>query len=281
MKKIIITAISLLLIAGCSDAYTNVSNKNETIVKIGDATITKGSIYATLLSNYGSYSALSDATEKILDAEIETTAEMESEAQETIDAYKQSSTAWEATLQMYGYKNEDDLKNSIIYSNKLNELTKKYIDENYDVLAEKFNPRLAIVLTFGDVDSANAALEELKNGIEPEKVATAYSSSTSGEPQIVTSQSTYSAEVKAVINTASANDEYAVIPSSDQTNTYIIKVLETDFNNMKEAVVEELLTLDEIAKESDKYFFDKYNFSIYDKTLYDAFIKNYPGYLNK
>lgn len=283
MKKyLIMIASSLLILVGCSDAYTNIKDKNQSMVKIGDAQITKGSIYKDLMANYGSYFVLGDATEKILDLEVETTEEMNKLVEDQINQYKSSyGDSWETIIKMYGHKDEEALKSSIIYAEKLKELTKKYIYDNYQTLVSLYNPKQAIVLTFSDTDSANAALVELKNGVNPAEVGTAYNSTTSGEPQIVTTESNFTSEVKAILNTASSNDDFAVIPSADGTLTYVIKVVDTDVENIKAQIVDEFVTYSKISDEADKFYFNKHKFKIYDKDLYDAFTSNYSGYLTK
>lgn len=281
MKKILlIIASALLLLTGCQDAHATVNNPNEELVKVGDTSITKGEIYTNLLVNFGSYYVVADITEKVVNAEIETTDEIEKEVQEQIESNKSMyGENWEYFLNSYGYKTEEEFKNSIVLGLKLNELTKKYVYENWDELIVQYNPKKAIVLSFYDADSANAALVELKNGVDSQEVATAYNSNSVGTPEIITSQSAYSSEVMSVINTASTSDDYAMIPSNDNLTTYIIKVLETDPNNIQDEIATTLSSYESIANESDAYYFKKYKFTIYDKTLYDNMVSSYSNYV--
>ena len=208
MKKILlIIASALLLLTGCSDAHAKVNNPTEEIIKIGNKSITKEEVYNNLLTNYGSYFTITDATDKILDAEIEITDEMREEANSAIETYKAFYLEqWEEFLSYYGYSNEDEFINSIIRGERLTKLTEYYVYDQWDDLMDSYNPKKAIVLSFTDSDMANAALVELKKGTDPQEVATAYASSLSGSSEIITSESTYTTDVMAIVNTASIND---------------------------------------------------------------------------
>ena len=154
-----------------------------------------------------------------------------------------------------------------------------YVYDQWDDLMDSYNPKKAIVLSFTDSDMANAALVELKKGTDPQEVATAYASSLSGSSEIITSESTYTTDVMAIVNTASINDDYAMIPSTDGVTTYIVKVEETDPNNIQEEVASSLASYDSIQIAADEYYFRKYDFTIYDKTLYDDIKANYSNYV--
>ncbi len=281
MKKLLlIIASALLLLTGCQDAHATVNNPNEEIVKVGNTSITKGEVYSSLLANYGAYYTVSDATEKVVDAEVETTDELNTKVSEQVEGAKAMyGENWDYFLQSYGYDSEESFSKSILVNLKLTELVNKYVYENWDELVKEYNPRKAVVLSFSNTDSANAALVELKNGTDPQEVATAYESNSTGVAEIITPESTYTPDVMSIVNTASTTDDFAMIPSTDGVTTYIIKILETDPNNIQQEVVETLAKYDTIANKSDSYYFNKYKFTIYDKTLFDAMKASYPNYV--
>ena len=281
MKKLLlIIATSLLLLTGCKDAYSTVKTPNEALVTIGKESITKGDVYSTLLVNYGSFTIVSDLNTKILDAEVEITDAMKEDAQAQLETYKSMyKDQWTDFMKYYGYTKEEDLTDSIINGSRQKELINKYVNENWDALVARFNPKKAVILSFADVDSANAAQAELEKNVDPKEVATAYNSSSTGESEIILSESTYPSEVMGYINTATASDKFANIPSTDGATIYLIKVVETDASKIKDQTVETIASLDTVNQDAISFYLSKYDFRIYDKSLYDNMLANYSYYV--
>lgn len=282
MKKLITILFGLILLTSCSDAYTKVSNSNEELLKIGNKTITKGDLYSSLLSNYGGFYTINDASSVILDKEIEISDEMKKNADEQLAQIKSMyGNDISNTLKMYGYSSEDDFYMTIINNSRADELVKKYIDENFDSLVKEYNPRKATILSFADKDTADKAKADLDNGIKSEEVATTYSSATSGISEIVTKNSTVEQSILAFINTSEKTDSYTILPSTVSESVYLVKVDETDVNAMKDEIITNLATVDELITNSDSYYFKKYKFKVYDKVLFDILNENYSNYLNQ
>lgn len=279
MKKILALLASLLLVCGCSDAYANIKDGSTEVFKVGNKTITKEDMYSFMKANAGTYYVLNDATAVIVDKEIEITDDMRTEAEEALELYKNMyGESFTNMLESYGYKDEEDyLNNAILKSAQLNELVKKYATENYDSLVEQYFPRKAIILSLDSSDDADAALTELKGGTEVADVVKAYNAVGLSEPNIVTSDEDYPAEVKAVL--ISNNDgEWVKLPSSNG-KYYLVQIVDSNPANFKEEFVKEIATNSAVQEASDHYYFSKYNFTIYDKDLYDSFKAEYENYL--
>ena len=88
MKKLMAAALCLLMMAGCSDAYASVTNKNETIFKVGNTTVTRGQLYSYMQAQDGGYTAINTAMESILNAKVEITEEMSANAESTMSMYE-------------------------------------------------------------------------------------------------------------------------------------------------------------------------------------------------
>ena len=279
MKKILVVLASLLLVSGCSDAYANLKDGSTEVFKVGSKTVTKEDMYQLMKNSSGAYYVLNDATGIILDKEIEVSDAMRKEAEDTLTIYKDMyGESFTQMLEAYGFKDEEDYVNNAIFKSKqLTELVKKYGEDNFDAMVEKYAPRKALVLSTDTTDDADAAFTELKGGTEPEEVIGAYNLIGFGEDSIILSEDDYPAEVKAIL-LSNTDDEWVKVPASDG-NTYLIKVTESDPANIKDEFLDELAMNTEVQEASDHFYFDKYGFTIYDKDLYDAFKDNYPNYL--
>lgn len=283
MKKLVLSAIaSLFLLAGCSDAYTNVSDPNTAVLKIGEASVTKSEIYTGLLANYGAYYIIGDATETILDNEVETTEEMTTQVDSEIEQYKEMyGESFESILQMYGHKDEEALKKSILYNLKNKALIKKYIEENFESLVETYHPRYVSLLAFSNEDDAQKAVEEINSGKDALDVATELGSSLSGEDDVVLNSldNTLPNELISIIMTSDVDSEYRLAKLTNSDEVYVLKVISITPEDFKDAVVTALSEQTTVTENVDSYYFSKYHFHLYDKTLMDIFKEQYSNYL--
>lgn len=281
MKKILLSLCALLLLAGCTDAHAKLKDANTALITIGDTTITKGDIYSSMIQQGSGYVALSAATQAILEKEVPITDEITAEATKSLETYKATyGDSLEAALQSYGYKDVDDFyNNSLVLSAQLTKLTKKYVNENFDALVTKYEPRQATVLTFGTEEDAKNAKAELESGVDAMTVASNYNSSSAGSPRIITTDTDLDVSVKSFIQNATAPGISDVIIGTDVENFYIVNVNEIDPNNIKEDVITVFANMASTATDSDKFYFQKYGFKIYDRELYDNIKTNYPDYL--
>ena len=143
MKRIVTglcAALLLFTMVGCSDATTNVSDKNETLITIGNEKITKGDIYEGLLAQ-GNITPVTEALTKAIAAKaVETTDEIKDSAKASMDALKTNNKDWDAYLKTNGYTNEDELLDELIVQVKESKILEvnipnddRYIIENSEV----------------------------------------------------------------------------------------------------------------------------------------------------
>jgi foldase protein PrsA len=182
MKKtlsILAAVIALSSLTGCTDAVAKLKDKNSVLMTVGKTSITKGQVYTMMSTASGAYTAVTDASETVAAAEVEVTDDMKTQAESTLNYYKNAYGDSFATTLAQNNMTEDDLYNNLILSSQIDALTKQYVTENFDDLVSQYTPIKAYVLDFASQDNANAALADLKNGKEPTAVVTEYSASTS------------------------------------------------------------------------------------------------------
>ncbi len=92
MKKLVkIALVSLLcigMLAGCKDATATISDRNKLIIKVGNTTIDKGQIYDEMMKDDAGNTVVNLAMKQIANTELETTSEIQEEAQALYDSYK-------------------------------------------------------------------------------------------------------------------------------------------------------------------------------------------------
>ncbi|MEG0076947.1 hypothetical protein [Anaerorhabdus sp.] len=281
MKKLLLSLCALLLLTGCSDAYGKLTDGDTVIFSVGETNITKNDIYQTMKAQASGYAALSEATRVILENEVPVTAEIEAEAQASLETYQATlQDSFLTTIQSYGYADEQDFyTNSLLVNAQLTELTKKYVTDNFDTLVKTYDPKEAIVLTFATEEDALAAKADLESGIDGLTVGSTYNSSSAGAERIITTSTELDTSVKSFIQNATENTISDVIIGADNETYSIVQITEVDPNNMKDAVITVLTNLDTTGADSDLYYFKKYGFKIHDKDLFDNVETNYPTYI--
>ena len=285
MKKtntLIVTALMAAALAGCTDATAKIKDGSTVLFSIGSQNITKGQAYTMLNMIDGGSTAINDANTVIAQAEIEITDEMRKEAEDSLNNYKTYyGDSFQTHLDQLGYTEQDYLEKVMIPSLQANELTNKYIQENYDSIVESYAPVKATLLSFTSQDDANAALSELKDGsAEPADAAKNHNSSSTGTSQVYTIESTdVDSMVRTVLTSGKPDDGWTMVPASDGATFIVMRIDDNDPNNFKDECITALENISQITSDSNTYWFKKYNFHIYDKTLYDAVKADYSNYL--
>lgn len=282
MKKILILAACMLLLAGCSDASAKITNGNEAVVTIGDQSYTRQELYS-FMSNYGgSYYAVVNAQKTILDTEVPVTEEMTSTVDSTLELYSQMMGSYlETYLQSQGFSGIEQYREILIQNEQLGELYKKYVEANYDSLSATFAPKSIQLMKFGTEEEANTALQAVKDGNDFATVAQENQSTVDGAAQLVTSTSSFETVVQYAISTQAAGELSEVIGNDDKTAYYIVKVVSTDAAELKEEAIPVIAGADTIADQAVQYYFKEYNFTVYDIDLYNQLQQSYSDLLNQ
>lgn len=288
MKKLLtVCAFALLVtLSGCKDATTSLSDGNDALITVGNTTITKNDVYTGLKSENGVTAIISKLTAYIVDQEVPVTDEMMSEAQSTMQSFKDTvgEENWSTFLSSMGYENEQQyLEERALLSVRASQLTSKYITDNYDEIKENYQIRKLRIFQTTDSSIAAEVQEKVKNGeLTIEEAVNQYDSVTTtydGSVQILTNASGLGSDIweniMAVTEDNTLLDLYQY--SSDLSNFYVIEVVSVDVPlEEAQSTIEGLST---IADDAFAYYLDKYNFTVYDIDLYNGIQSQKASYI--
>ncbi|WP_273402100.1 hypothetical protein [Traorella massiliensis] len=288
MKKLLtVCAFALLVtLSGCKDATTSLSDGNDALITVGNTTITKNDVYTGLKSENGVTAIISKLTAYIVDQEVPVTDEMMSEAQSTMQSFKDTvgEENWSTFLSSMGYENEQQyLEERALLSVRASQLTSKYITDNYDEIKENYQIRKLRIFQTTDSSIAAEVQEKVKNGeLTIEEAVNQYDSVTTtydGSEQILTNASGLGSDIweniMAVTEDNTLLDLYQY--SSDLSNFYVIEVVSVDVPlEEAQSTIEGLST---IADDAFAYYLKKYNFTVYDIDLYNGIQSQEPSYI--
>ena len=281
MKKLI-ALLCLLVLAGCSDAYASVKNPNEVVFKIGTSTMTRGELYSYMQAQDAGYTAINMAMENILNAKVEVTEEMKTNVDETLNMYKSLlGENIESYIVSMGYASVDAFKEDMLLSEQAAGLTKNYIEVNFELLCSKYAPKKVKIATFTNQETALKAQTDLKNGADFAEVSETYSSTSSKDSIIYTTQSSYPTVVTYAVSSLSDGMVSDVVATDDAKTFYIIVMESVNALDFKDEAVTALTSISTIGSDALMSAFDETGFSVYDKNLYDAILTNYPDYLSE
>ncbi|MFV0479669.1 MAG: hypothetical protein ACK5LZ_03790 [Anaerorhabdus sp.] len=280
MKKLLLIAAALLLV-GCTDANANLSDSSTTIFTVGNDTVTKGDVYELLVGRDAGYTVISVATKFILDQEAPVTDAMRTAADETLATFESLyGDTLLSVVQSGGFADIDDFyENNLLATEQLSELSRKYVDINFDTLVETHRPKKVRVFTFADEASAISAKTALESGTSAAEVVETYASESDGSETLVTTSSSLDTAVLAYISEATEAEVSEVMMGASVESYFVVQVVEADAEAMREEVIETLIALSDVSTSSDLYYFDQYKFRIYDQAVYDLIEINYPDYI--
>lgn len=309
-KSFGLTIAALLVVAGCSsNQTTTVSNSNEAFFTVGDTTISKGDIYEYMkLQNLDS-GIIAMAETDLVNQLVPVTDEMNATVDERIAADKElyGEETFNTMINYYGFADEQAYRDAYLTNIQITELTKQYVEENWDAMIEQYNPRKAVVLAFVEESSnteesettseegdeattsqaqqnAQAAYEALSSGEKDlQTVIDEYNLTADPEPVLYTTDDTSLTNlVRTYIQTNQVGYSTPVYDDSNGTPTYyVVYLADIDPNNFKDEVLDELASYNDVAEESDQYYLKSNGFFVYDQMILDALRTNYNDYLSE
>lgn len=282
MKKLLVILSLSLVLVGCGNKTTNVSNSNDVLIKVGNQSITVGQVYSQMMATDSTAIIKQMASRIIFDKEVPMDdalkAEADTQLQEFIDSVGENLDVY---LQYYGYKDKDDYyNNGIIPSLQQEKLVRNYLTENFDAVAAGYRPKKIRLIEITDATLAAEALAEIKAGVDFSVVAEKYSTSTyPGDEELVNNTSSIPSVVVEFIDYLTTPTLSEVL--TDGTTNYIVQVTNADTNKLKDEIIESFTFDSTFTDKTLESYFVKYNFTIYDKSVYDLFIQTYPNYITK
>lgn len=284
MKKIATLLLLSLILVGCGNKTTTVSNHSDALLKIGSYTLTHGDVYTALLSQKPAESVKFLATQIILNKEVGLTDDIKAKADQQLEDFKTNmGENAQMFLDYYGYKDFDDYYNQgILPTIQQGILVNTYLTANYDTLAADYQPKKVRIIEVTDASLADKALEDIKAGKDFGSVASAYSTTSySGSEQLVYTASELPEVILTWMNLQTTPTLSPVLPDTTNATNYIVQVTVSDVSKIKDEVIASFeldTTFMDIAIEDA---FQRNEFTIYDKLIYDQFAAAYPQYLVK
>jgi len=282
MKKLLVILSLSLVLVGCGNKTTNVSNSSDVLIKVGNQSITVGQVYSQMMATDSTAIIKQMASRIIFDKEVPMDdalkAEADTQLQEFIDSVGENLDVY---LQYYGYKDKDDYyNNGIIPSLQQEKLVRNYLTENFEAVAAGYRPKKIRLIEITDATLAAEALAEIKAGVDFSDVAEKYSTSTyPGDEELVNNTSSIPSVVVEFIDYLTTPTLSEVL--TDGTTNYIVQVTNADTNKLKDEIIESFTFDSTFTDKTLESYFVKYNFTIYDKSVYDLFIQTYPNYITK
>lgn len=294
MKKLtmLFACALLLVVSGCSDASTNVTDSSDALITLGDEKITKGEVYEGL-SVQGDITAIATAMDKqVVKIAVPITDEIEKEGQASLASYKESvgDANWEEHLASNGYKDEEDFyKNSILLNIRKGKITENYVTENFNELNDEYKARKLQIMVTEDKDKADEAITALKENDDMSAAASKFGVTTTynGSEGIYTNQSGIPSAVwNEILNTKDGKTFSGAILDSATGNYYIVKVVSSNakkefkddaINAIKNLTVtnEDGYTIEEVAY---NHYLNKAGYSIHDANIYSYLLNNSKKY---
>ena len=293
MKKAIAVMASLALLTGCqSSSFSGqVENGSEVVLTSNDnLSLTRQEIYETLAENYGANLLLNQALQIASQQEDIDEEELNNRVQETVDNYTSmmGDDLDSYAQQNLGYDTFEAYKEAVLVpSTRQQMMIEKYSEDNFETLATENSYRKLSWIKVADETTAMSVLAELNSGEKTfAEAVTEYSTDTStsssgGDLGVVSILSTdVDSSIANLTPQLTAISLYSVPVSLSDGSYAIIDVVETDPNNMKEEILEDLQSNETITSEAEAYYLNKYNFQVNEKILADAIKEIDENYLS-
>ena len=277
LKKAVLAAILATVLTGCVDATTKLKDGTTPIITIGNSTITKSNGYAALKQSVGSYTVVTNAINYIANTEIPTTDDIQSQAEQSLESYKNlygdSFTEYLETLNM---TEEEFVNNTLISSIKTSQLLTKYIESNYDTLCEQYTPMKFNYIVADSQETADALIskisdltdDDLTNYIKTAKL-------TLNQNSILCQNLSSDIYDSDFISTLAEADSNKWVSIQKDSQYYVI--YKTDItDNDKETIQNFFLTSTDMNSIIKAEYLKQYNFEIYDIDLYNSVSATLP-----
>lgn len=283
MKKLIIVLASLMLLVGCGNHYSTVTDADEVIFSYpnGD-TYTKGNLYTDMKGNDITSICYNAIVMRIAEKEGIDIDTIKSDIQETID--EMTGNGMDAYITYY-YGSVDAYKEAMISSQVEVDLCSKDIENNFETYKEDYDAFQAEMVYFDDEETANNLVTKAtetnqtfayistEEGYENAVTTTIYSNKDSLADAITDYVNNNEPGVSPVI----AVDEVTTDSDGNSvTNTkyYVINLISKNADDFKDDFIDYVLNdvdMDTIIAN----YINKYDINIYDQRVYELLSSNY------
>lgn len=279
-------AAGLLFLAGCSGATASVSDPDKELMTIGDVTYTRGQEYEYIKKSTGPNLVMQMAEEVIYDKEVPVTDEIRKQAEDNYNEYAKTSDNLESYIQSMGYKDRQDyIDKVLIPAVQAEKLLTKWFTDAQEEIVQEYKPSRAQIIQADSKDSADKALQALKDGKSAQDVAGQYQmegTSYNGTAAIVTTMDTVLPT--RLINTLSSAESKAgvvneVFENDDKTQFFVAVLVSNNYDDIKGELESTLKNDSTVTEKCLVSYLTKYDFRVFDQDIFDYLRVNYPQYL--
>lgn len=271
IKNVLAVAGCVLLLTGCSNAVAEIPDGNKVMIKVGDHSITKSDMFASMKAN-GAEMIYNDAMNVVYDAEVPVTEELQAQADESYANFEQAYGGYMNTLLDY-YKTDKEgyIRDYILPEIRFHELQTRYVDEHMSDLITKYEPVMVSELSYGDAESAQNALEGLKDTVPENEQFIAVVDSSDG---------IHSNDLITAMKTSEKNS-WQIYTDDDASEYFLYYTRDLDPEADKTALSSAFAGLESVASDVSDHYLKQHKFKVYDIDLYNLISQAHPDLFEK
>lgn len=283
MKKLLVSLLALLMLAGCSDARAMISTDEE-IFSVGNEKVTSKRLFDVMKLSDGGMTVVKSAQNKITEnvADEDVKAEADKRLEEIKEVFGDQ---LEERLKQSGYESVDAFMSQTVYPElKMTHLLKEKMVADFEALTTENAPRKARILQLENQEKADEAFEKIKAGENFDDIAKDYKVTGSpydGSAKVHLLKSVqYPQEVADALKNATEPTLSGVLSDASDDSKYIVQIIEIDASRYQDETIEAFVGSKDIVNKYLAQLFVDNGFKIYDKDVYDAVAEKFPQYLN-
>lgn len=283
MKKLIGIFSVLLLLAACGSNPSADLSSNDVIFEMDGKQVKQNELFTIMKASDAGNTALKLASKKLSESVEDSV--IQKELDEMIKTQKDDlGDKFLTEVKALGFDSEEDyINNSLKPYLKSKHLIETMLNEEYTSFASEYIPREAKIVRLTDEAKANEATEQLKSGKSFDDIAEDYKDSTtySGQSEIYFLQGSKLPTVVSEFITkqnAPATSE-VLVTGKDDTQYFLVEVVEADATKLKDKAVERALGVSEITQKYIARIHKEHGFKVYDQSIYNALQEQYADYL--
>ncbi|MDE8289434.1 peptidylprolyl isomerase [Erysipelothrix rhusiopathiae] len=283
MKKLLVSLLALLMLAGCSDARAMISTDEE-IFSVGNEKVTSKRLFDVMKLSDGGMTVVKSAQNKITEnvADEDVKAEADKRLEEIKEVFGDQ---LEERLKQSGYESVDAFMSQTVYPElKMTHLLKEKMVTDFEALTTENAPRKARILQLENQEKADEALEKIKAGENFDDIAKDYKVTGSpydGSAKVHLLKSVqYPQEVADALKNATEPTLSGVLSDASDDSKYIVQIIEIDASRYQDETIEAFVGSKDIVNKYLAQLFVDNGFKIYDKDVYDAVAEKFPQYFN-
>jgi parvulin-like peptidyl-prolyl isomerase len=284
MKKLLIVALAALMLTGCYDVTTKISDPKTVLITLDGATITKGDVYDIMsqADPYPAVVALTLSKKIILEKEVGRPDAVKAEADAAKAKFiEDADDDLEGALEEAGYDTIEKMyEDKFMVEAQSDFLVGNYLNTTYSTVSSTYAPRKARIIKIEKEDDADEALAAIKAGQSFSDVAEEYGvTGFNSETAIYYTGSALPEAVLTFLKDASLPTLSDVIEDTSNDVFYIVQISVADASKIQTEVVDFFKKESSFIELALLGYYESNGFTIYDRALYDMISAQYPDYI--